>query len=131
MSVRVAVPSSAPGGLEAPMAQHFGHCEVFTIVELDHGEIKNTYTLQNVPHSQGGCMVPVNMLAQAGVNVLIAGGMGMRPLQGFLQNGIEVYQDTVSRTVQEAISAFMKSNLTPFGTEHVCRGGGGGGHCAH
>jgi len=113
------------------MAQHFGHCEVFTIVELDDGEIKNTYTLQNAPHSQGGCMVPVNMLAQAGVNVLIAGGMGMRPLQGFLQNGIEVYQDTVSRTVQEAISAFMKSNLTPFGTEHVCRGGGGGGHCAH
>lgn len=129
MALRVAIPSDAPGGLDAQVAQHFGHCDVFTIVELDHGEIKGIQTLQNAPHGQGGCMVPVTMLAQAGVKALIAGGMGMRPLQGFLQNGIEVYQDTSSRTVKEALQAFLNNALARFGSENVCRGGGG--HCGH
>ena len=35
-------------------------------------------------------MVPVDLLAKRGVKILIAGGMGMRPLMGFNQVGIDV-----------------------------------------
>ena len=42
-------------------------------------------------HEHGGCLAPVNYLADRGVTVLLAGGMGMRPLMGFLQEGVDVY----------------------------------------
>jgi predicted Fe-Mo cluster-binding NifX family protein len=38
-------------------------------------------------------MVPVNLLASQNVNVLVVGGIGLRPLLGFKQAGIEVYHD--------------------------------------
>ena len=38
-------------------------------------------------------MVPVQKLAQEGVNAIVVGGIGMRPLMGFQQAGIAVYYD--------------------------------------
>ena len=32
--MRIAIPTNNPGGLEASRSDHFGHCEVFTIVSL-------------------------------------------------------------------------------------------------
>ncbi|HBD07962.1 MAG TPA: dinitrogenase iron-molybdenum cofactor biosynthesis protein, partial [Syntrophobacteraceae bacterium] len=76
----VAIPSSHPGGLEAALGAHFGHCDLYTLVSIADGKVQEVRTLPNVPHQQGGCMAPVNHLAENGVQVLIAGGMGMRPL---------------------------------------------------
>jgi predicted Fe-Mo cluster-binding NifX family protein len=82
-------------------------------------------TLPNVPHQQGGCMAPVNHLAQNGVKVLIAGGMGMRPLMGFNQVGIEVFYGNGVQTVGEAVTAFLAGQLPKFSNENTCGGGGG------
>ncbi|MFH2095691.1 MAG: NifB/NifX family molybdenum-iron cluster-binding protein, partial [Bacteroidota bacterium] len=90
---RIAVPSNGQGGLDGTRAGHFGHCEVFTFIDVENGEIKNVSTLQNQEHVQGGCMVPVNLLAEHKVNALVVGGIGMRPLMGFRQVGIDVYYD--------------------------------------
>ena len=74
--VRIAIPSTLPGGLEAGVGAHFGHCDLYTVVEVKEGRITEVSTLPNVPHQQGGCLTAVNHLAQNGVTVLIAGGMG-------------------------------------------------------
>ena len=76
----LAIPSALPGGLEAGMGMHFGHCDIYTIVQIEDGAIKSVGTLPNVPHQQGGCLAPVQHLASHGVTALLAGGMGMRPL---------------------------------------------------
>ncbi len=128
MSVLIAVPSTHPGGLDAPMEPHFGHCDVYTLVEVEDGSIKGSRLVPNVSHQRGGCMAPVNLLSQQGVKVLISGGMGMRPLQGFTQLGIQVFRDGRSRTVADAVRAFIDGRLVQFGVESVCRGGG---HCSH
>lgn len=122
----IAVPSSMPGGMEAPLGQHFGHCDLYTVIEIENGEIGKVATLPNVPHQQGGCMAPVNHLAQNGVNVLIAGGMGLRPLMGFNQVGIKVFFGNGAPTVGEAVQALIDGKLTEFTPQHTC--GGGGGH---
>jgi predicted Fe-Mo cluster-binding NifX family protein len=83
----VAVPSNHPGGLESALGAHFGHCDLYTLVEVVDGEVQKVRTLPDVPHQQGGCMAPVNHLAQHGVQILIAGSMGMRPLMGFQSGG--------------------------------------------
>ena len=49
--------------------------------------------LPGVADEHGGGMVPVDLLAHRGVKILIAGGMGMRPLMGFSQVGIDVYRN--------------------------------------
>ena len=129
MNAVVAFPSRAPGGLEAALEQHFGHCDLYTLVSLEEGEIKDVVILPNPPHQQGGCMAPVQHLAMNGVKVLVAGGMGMRPLMGFQQMGIQVYHGGTSATVGEAVQALVQGRLPMFSQEFTC-GGGGGQHQA-
>lgn len=123
-SITVAVPSTLPGGMDSPLGAHFGHCDLYTIVEIGDGQVQNVRLLPNVPHQQGGCMAPVNHLAQNGVNTLIAGGMGMRPLMGFNQVGINVMYAGGLETVGDAVQAFIQGNLRQFTSDYTCGGGG-------
>ncbi|MFH2127657.1 MAG: NifB/NifX family molybdenum-iron cluster-binding protein [Pseudomonadota bacterium] len=125
MTGLVALPSNAPGGMDAGLGAHFGHCDLYTLVEVEDGQIKDTKVVPNVPHQQGGCMAPVQYLAGQGVKVLIAGGMGMRPLMGFNQVGIDVYFGGNSTTVNEAVQALLQGSLPRFTQQFTC---GGGGH---
>ncbi len=120
---KIALPSASPGGLDSQLGQHFGHCDLYTIVEVENGEVSAVGTLPNVPHVQGGCMAPVNHLAGYGVNILIAGGMGMRPLMGFQQVGIEVFFGGHAPNVAEAVKAFLEGRLSRFTAEFTCGGG--------
>ena len=119
---RIAIPSSLPGGLEAEVGAHFGHCEIYTVVDVKEGVITQVGTLPNVPHQQGGCLAPVNHLAQNGVTVLISGGMGLRPLMGFNQAGIEVYRGTEAPNVDAAVKALIAGGLELFTREFTCGG---------
>lgn len=123
---RIAIPSSLPGGLQAQVGAHFGHCDVYTMIDVEDGLITQVGLLPPVPHEQGGCMAAVNHLAQAGATVLIAGGLGLRPLLGFNQAGIEVYRGTASPSVEDAVKAMIKGDLERFTREFTC--GGGQGH---
>jgi predicted Fe-Mo cluster-binding NifX family protein len=122
-SMIVAIPSVYPGGLEAQLGAHFGHCDLYTLVKIAEGKVLGITTLPNVPHQQGGCMAPVNHLAQHGVQVLIAGGMGMRPLMVFNQVGIKVLYGNGVQNVGEAVEALLQGQLPQFGTEFTCGGG--------
>ncbi len=124
-NVIVAIPSGNPGGLDSALGAHFGHCDLYTLVEVSDGQVQDVRVLPNVPHQQGGCMAPVNHLAQNGVHVLIAGGMGMRPLMGFNQVGIDVLYGGSAQTVKEAVDAFLRGDLQQFTSDFTCGGGGG------
>lgn len=128
-SVTVAIPSDMPGGLKAGMGGHFGHCDVFTLVELEGGEVKKVLTVKN-NHAEGGCLAPVGRLAENKVDVMLAGGMGMRPLMGFQSAGISVLHAPGFGTVSEAVEAFKAGRLNAFSSDFTCKGHGGscGGH---
>ena len=120
----IGIPSMQPGGLDAPFGAHFGHCDLYTLVDAEDGEVKEVRTLPNVPHQQGGCLAPVQHLADNGVNVLLASGMGMRPLMGFNQAGIDVYFAANAPTVAVAVKAFLAGHLQKFSQDLTCGGGG-------
>ena len=122
-SVLIAVPSEHPGGLESHLGAHFGDCDMYTLVSVEDKQIRQVDVVPNVPHQQGGCMAPVQYLAEKGVNQLIAGGMGLRPLMGFNQVGIEVYFGGNATTVGEAIQSIIDGKLMQFQKEHTCGGG--------
>lgn len=121
--VVVAVPSEQAGGLDARVDAHFGHCAAYTLVTLEGEAVSGLTVLPSIPHEQGGCMAPVNYLADNGVQVLISGGMGMRPLQGFDQVGIQVFHGGGAITVGEAVTALAGGRLQRFEPSHTCSGG--------
>ncbi len=123
---RIAVPSLENGGLEGMRAGHFGHCDVFTLIDVENGEIKQVSTIQNEEHSQGGCMVPVQLLAKNKVNVLVVGGIGLRPLMGFNQFNIDVYHEAERGEIKPVVEDLIAGKLKIIQNDQVC--GGGQGH---
>lgn len=120
---RIAIPSNGTGGIDGTRAGHFGHCDVFTFVDVENGEIKKISTLNNQEHSQGGCMVPVNLLSDNKVTALVVGGIGMRPLMGFRQVGIDVYHDDQNPDIKPVVENLIAGKLAIIGDDQVCGGG--------
>jgi predicted Fe-Mo cluster-binding NifX family protein len=120
---RIAVPSMEKGGLDGLRSGHFGHCDVFTLIDVENGEIKEITTINNHEHVQGGCMVPVNLLAQHKVSALVVGGIGMRPLMGFRQVGIDVYHDDRRAEIRPVVEDLIAGKLPVIADNQVCGGG--------
>lgn len=121
--ILVAVPSDAPGGLEAAPSAHFGHCDAYTLALVENGAVSEVRVVPNSGHEHGNCLQPVQELAAQGVRALLAGGMGMRPLNAMQAAGITVYYSAGQATVGDALKAFAEGKLQAFGTEQLCRGG--------
>ncbi|MBN2800701.1 MAG: FKBP-type peptidyl-prolyl cis-trans isomerase [Deltaproteobacteria bacterium] len=118
----VAIPSMNPGGLQAAVSDHFGHSPGFTLVELVGGEIGQVRVVGNEAHDQGGCGAVVGMLKGEGAQAVVAGGMGRRPLMGFLEEGISVYHHGGAKTVAEALHCYMSDGCQSFGEDQSCQG---------
>lgn len=123
---RIAIPSMEEGGLDGKRSGHFGHCDTFTLIDVENGAIQQVSTIANQTHVQGGCMVPVNLLASHRVNALIVGGIGMRPLMGFRQAGIDVYHDDQRPDIRPVVEDLIAGKLAMIADNQVC--GGGNGH---
>ncbi len=112
--------------MEASRSDHFGHCDVFTLVDIDNEKkISAVETLPVPDHDAGGCMVPVKVLSDAGVNAIVVGGIGARPMQGFSEVGIEVYWAD-KNSIPDATSVMEKftAGLLPkMNADQACKGG--------
>lgn len=125
--MRIAVPSNQPGGLTAERSEHFGHCDLFTVIDLDdRQQVREVSTVANGDHQAGGCLVPVQLLHKASVEAIIVGGMGARPLQGFAEVGITVHfaDHLAMRTVAEVVASFAADNLPIMHPSQACQGAG-------
>ena len=118
--VRVAVPSEYPGGLTSPRSGHFGRCDCFTIVEIDGDQLGEVTVVQNMPHTEGGCMAPVLLLAEHMVDAIVVDGIGGRPLAGFNQVGIAVHAGA-GQTVEHSVRAFANNLLPCVDPGNVCQ----------
>lgn len=119
-TMKLAVPTMGQAGLESQRAGHFGHCDCFTVVEIVDGEIAGTTEIANPPHEEGGCLRPVSLLADAGVNAIVAAGMGMRPLMGFNQAGIAVYFDNQHPLVDDAAKLVAAGDAPVMSADQAC-----------
>ena len=95
--MRYAVPIS--GG---KVATHFGHCEQFALIDVDESknEIISKEIIPSPGHEPG--LLPV-LLAEEGVAVVIASGMGSRAQGLFNQNRIEVVINVVGSDPERVV----------------------------
>ena len=119
-TLKLAVPTMGAADLASERSGHFGHCDCFTIVDIEDGEIKQVSELANPPHEEGGCLRPVGLLADAGVDAIVAAGMGMRPLMGFNQVGITVYFDNEHAVVGDAARLVATGRAPVMGADQAC-----------
>jgi predicted Fe-Mo cluster-binding NifX family protein len=132
-TLRLAVPSNAPGGLEAARSDHFGHCDLFTLVSIEDGRVAGVETVSNVAHEAGGCMAPVGLLREKRIDAIVVGGMGARPLNGFASAGITVYfaAREAFADVQAVVGGYLAGQLLVMQPTQACQGHGnchGQGH---
>ena len=110
--MKYAVPIS--GGM---VSLHFGHCEQFAFYEVDEEAkaILSEETVSSPGHQPG--FLP-GWLAQNGVSVIIAGGMGSRARDLFASNGIRVIANTLEADPKKAIMDYLNGSLQTGG--EVC-----------
>lgn len=123
---RIAVPSNHPGGLTGERSEHFGHCDLFTLVDIEHGKISAVATLINEAHGAGGCMGPVHLLRQHGVDAIVVAGIGARPLQGFAGQGINVHFAVrqAEQRIEDLIRDFIADRMPRMDPSQACQAHG-------
>jgi predicted Fe-Mo cluster-binding NifX family protein len=90
------------------------------VVEVEGDTAVAVEVIENPPHQDGGCMRPVLLLAESGVDAIVVDGIGGRPLVGFNQVGIAVHAG-IGADVQMAVAAYTKGSLPEVGLEGACR----------
>ncbi|MBN1764590.1 MAG: NifB/NifX family molybdenum-iron cluster-binding protein [Sedimentisphaerales bacterium] len=99
------------------LCMHFGHCEVFALIDVDE-ESKSINSMERLtpPMHQPG-VLPAWLHTQ-GANVIIAGGMGQRAQQLFAQNDIKVVVGAPSEPPESIVTAYLNDTLVPG--ENIC-----------
>lgn len=103
--MRIAVPVA-----NGSLAMHFGHCEHFAIMECDEqAKTVNESRLVPAPAHQPG-LLP-RWLSEHGVDVVIAGGMGMRAKDLFCRAGIQVVTGAPAEAPETIAERYLSDSL--------------------
>ena len=117
--MKIALPSDG-----SKVDEHFGHCQSFTIFDVDdENKIVSEETL--TPPAGCGCksnIVP--QLAGMGVSVMLAGNMGGGAVSILAENGIQVVRGC-SGDVREAARAWLAGKVDDSGASCQSHGSGG------
>lgn len=98
------------------VSAHFGRCSEYVIVDIEGDRITSRAVLPNPGHKPG--FLP-KFLADQGIDLIIAGGMGPQAESLFESHGIEVATG-VTGSVDEAISAFLRHELSTYSDANLC-----------
>ena len=105
--MRIAIPVT-----NGRLAMHFGHCQEFALVDVEtDGDNKGIQkvTMVPAPEHQPGLLPP--WLHEQAADIIIAGGMGSRAHDLFVQQGMEVIVGAPSMEPQGIERASLASEL--------------------
>ncbi len=103
--MRYAVPVA-----DGKVAAHFGHCSHFALFDVDEAAVAvvNKEIIPSPGHQPG--LLPV-WLAEEGVSVVIAGGMGSRAQALFSEHRIGVVVGVLGDDPEKAVLDYIKGEL--------------------
>ena len=96
------------------ISSHFGHCTGYAIYDVEDSKILNKTYIENPGHEQ---CVPPDFLANAGISVVITGGMGMKANQIFTERGVKTFTG-IGGNPDDAIALYLKGEL--IGSGDLC-----------
>ena len=117
MNDRVAFAIEESSNGKETVAEHFGRCSKFKVCELDNDKklIKTEiYFNPLVGEHNGACQLP-GYVKQFNVNTIIAGGMGQKAVNNFLNYGISVVT-APGLLFQAAFDLYLQGKLSGYET---------------
>ncbi|MDK2954913.1 MAG: hypothetical protein PWQ57_409 [Desulfovibrionales bacterium] len=102
---RIAVPCA-----QGRLCMHFGHCEQFALVDVDLKDrsIKNVTMETPPPHEPG--LYPT-WIAERGVGLVLAGGMGARAQSMFTDKGVRVLVGAPAEEPDAVVRKYLEGSL--------------------
>lgn len=107
--MRVGITLDDQGGLQSNVAEHFGQCKYFFLLDIENNKVKSSKIVENTAvHGGGGC-IAVDELLKYKVTHVIAGGMGGGAQAKFANAGVRIFG--YSGKVKEAIEDLLANKL--------------------
>ena len=94
--------------LNGKSCAHFGHCQSFAVVQVDGSDVGNVLFMDPPAHQPG---TYPRFLADQGVNIVIAGGMGVMAQNLFRENNIEIHMGVGVEEPGFLVSQFLSNEL--------------------
>ena len=121
--MKIAIPTS-----DGKLCVHFGHCQTFNFAEIDENT-KEIATIEEKIPTEGISCKSAAWVAEQGAEIVLAGGMGARPLQMFENCGVKVITGCPDEDIESVLNAFLEQNLVTGenscgGEHHHCHGHG-------
>lgn len=125
--MKIVIPSA-----DEKLCGHFGHCEYFTFVEINP-ETKEIINIEKKVPEEGISCQSASWIATQGANIVLAGGMGGRPMAIFAQNGVKVIAGCPELEIETVVNQFLNDSLalgenSCGGEHHHCHGHNHGEH---
>lgn len=103
--MRIAIPVA-----DGKLCAHFGHCPSFALIDVDLESKKIVeQTSIDAPEHQPDLLPP--WLSERGVNLIIAGGMGQRAQQLFVEQGVKVIVGAPAEAPEVVAQAYLGGTL--------------------
>ncbi len=122
--MKIAIPITAENRID----DHFGHCEFYGVYTIS--ESNEIVEVQTIKSEQGcGCKSNIaGVLAEQGVSLMLAGGIGGGAINVLNSWGIDVVRGCSGSAV-DAVNDFVSGKLTDSG--ETCHHHGGHGEEGH
>ncbi len=104
-NMKIAIPTA-----QGKLCQHFGHCEVFTFIEIDE-ETKTIISKEEIvpPEHIPGIMPP--WVKEQGASLVLAGGMGGRAQDLFIEQGLKILAGCPSEDPEKVATDYLNGTL--------------------
>jgi predicted Fe-Mo cluster-binding NifX family protein len=109
--MRLIFPTDQDMGYLSKRSGHFGKADYYTIITLKDNAIDDVEVVQNAGHDSGSCGSAIKNIMALNPEALIVKGIGASPAKGFVNNGVTIYSDLESDTVEESVKAFVEGRL--------------------
>jgi ATP-binding protein involved in chromosome partitioning len=103
--MKIAIPTA-----DGKLAMHFGHCEKFVFINVDENKKKIVDSTEMVPPPHEPGVLP-KWLGDLNVDLIIAGGMGMRAIDLFTAQDIKVLVGAPADSPNSIINAYLDGRL--------------------
>lgn len=122
LNIKIVIPTT-----RSEVADHFGHCEYYTVVDIVDGVAKNTEIIES---PQGcGCKSNIaNLLAEKGISLMLAGNIGDGAFNKISQQNIAVIRGCNGK-IDDVVSQFLQNQL--HDSQNNCDHGGHEHNCSH
>ncbi len=112
--MRLGIPVVSQNGMASEVNDHFGMSEHFAILDLDGDRIEKMDFVSDNPDPKEH-KTPAALLAEKGVNIVLAGSIGPHMIKELLDAGLRIYRGAVG-DVEQAYEDYKAGMLTEVRT---------------